>query len=108
VSPGLLTSLGVSTGLAAGTINKLGTPAQMERWSLDLMTLDKIGAWAITEPRFGIGRVGGMRTSAKRDGDEYVIQRPEDVDHQRALRRHHRPLRQLDDGSGERCETVRC
>jgi len=34
VSPGLVTSLGVSTGLAAGTINKLGTPAQMERLSL--------------------------------------------------------------------------
>lgn len=73
VSPGLLTSLGVSTGLAAGTINKLGTPAQMERWSLDLMTLDKIGAWAITEPDSGSDALGGMRTSAKRDGDEYVI-----------------------------------
>jgi acyl-CoA dehydrogenase len=73
VSPGLLTSLGVSTGLAAGTINKLGTAAQMERWSLDLMTLDKIGAWAITEPDSGSDALGGMRTSAKRDGDEYVI-----------------------------------
>jgi alkylation response protein AidB-like acyl-CoA dehydrogenase len=73
VSPGLLTSLGVSTGLAAGTINKLGTPAQMERWSLDLMTLDKIGAWAITEPDSGSDALGGMRTSAKRDGDEYVL-----------------------------------
>ena len=73
VSPGLLTSLGVSTGLAAGTINKLGTPAQMERWSLDLMTLDKIGAWAITEPDSGSDALGGMRTSARRDGDEYVL-----------------------------------
>jgi alkylation response protein AidB-like acyl-CoA dehydrogenase len=73
VSPGLLTSLGVSTGLAAGTINKLGTPAQMERWSLDLMTLDKIGAWAITEPDSGSDALGGMRTSARRDGEEYVI-----------------------------------
>jgi len=73
VSPGLVTSLGVSTGLAAGTINKLGTPAQMERWALDLMTLDKIGAWAITEPDSGSDALGGMRTSAKRNGDEYVI-----------------------------------
>jgi alkylation response protein AidB-like acyl-CoA dehydrogenase len=73
VSPGLLTSLGVSTGLAAGTINKLGTPAQMERWSLDLMTLDKVGAWAITEPDSGSDALGGMRTSAQRDGDEYVL-----------------------------------
>ena len=73
VSPGLLTSLGVSTGLAAGTINKLGTTAQMQRWSLDLMTLDKIGAWAITEPDSGSDALGGMRTSARRDGDGYIL-----------------------------------
>jgi alkylation response protein AidB-like acyl-CoA dehydrogenase len=73
VSPGFVTSLGVSTGLAAGTINKLGTPAQMRRWGLDLMTIDKIGAWAITEPDSGSDALGGMRTAAVRDGDEYVI-----------------------------------
>ena len=73
VSPGLVTSLGVSTGLAAGTINKLGTAVQMERWSLDLMTLDKVGAWALTEPDSGSDALGGMRTSARRDGDEYVL-----------------------------------
>ncbi|MHB2029413.1 MAG: acyl-CoA dehydrogenase family protein [Acidimicrobiales bacterium] len=73
VSPGLVTSLGVSVGLAAGTINKLGTVEQMRRWSLDLMTLDKIGSWAITEPDSGSDAFGGMRTSARRDGDEYVL-----------------------------------
>lgn len=73
VSPGMVTSLGVSTGLTAGTINKLGTPAQMERWGLDLMTLDKVGAWAITEPDSGSDALGGMRTTARRDGDEYVL-----------------------------------
>ena len=35
VSPGLVTSLGVSTGLAAGTINKLGTPL---RWNAGVST----------------------------------------------------------------------
>jgi alkylation response protein AidB-like acyl-CoA dehydrogenase len=73
VSPGLVTSLGVSTGLTAGTINNLGTPAQMQRWGLDLMTLDKVGAWAITEPDSGSDALGGMRTSARRDGDEYIL-----------------------------------
>src|SRR6202166_4335052 len=72
VSPALLTSLGVSSGLRAGTINKLGTPAQMERWGLDLMTLDKIGAWAITEPDSGSDALGGMKSTAARDGDENV------------------------------------
>lgn len=73
VSPGLVTSLGVSVGLAAGTINRLGTPAQMERWALDLMTLEKVGAWALTEPDSGSDALGGMRTTARRDGEEYVL-----------------------------------
>ncbi len=71
--PGLVTALGVSTGLAGGTIMKRGTPAQMERWGLDLLTLDKIGAWAITEPGSGSDALGGMRATARRDGDEYVL-----------------------------------
>ena len=56
--PGIVTAMGVSVGLAAGTVMKLGTPAQMERWGLDLLTGDKVGAWAITEPELGIGRPG--------------------------------------------------
>ena len=71
--PGIVTALGVSTGLAGGTIMKSGTPAQMERWGLDLMTLDKIGAWAITEPDSGSDALGGMKSTAARDGDEYVL-----------------------------------
>ena len=73
VSPGLVTSLGVSTGLAGGTIMKLGTPEQMERWGKDLLTLAKVGAWAITEPDSGSDALGGMRTTAVKDGDEYVL-----------------------------------
>jgi alkylation response protein AidB-like acyl-CoA dehydrogenase len=71
--PGIVTALGVSTGLAGGTIMKSGTPAQMERWGLDLMTMDKVGAWAITEPDSGSDALGGMKSTAARDGDEYVL-----------------------------------
>ncbi len=71
--PGIVTALGVSTGLAGGTIMKSGTPAQMERWGLDLMTIDKVGAWAITEPDSGSDALGGMKSTALRDGDEYVL-----------------------------------
>jgi len=63
----------VSVGLAAGTIMKGGTPAQLERWGLDLLTTEKIGAWAITEANSGSDALGGMTTTARRDGDEYVI-----------------------------------
>lgn len=71
--PGIVTAMGVSMGLAANTIMKRGTPAQMERWALDLLTMDKVGAWAITEPDSGSDALGGMKTSARRDGDTYVL-----------------------------------
>jgi hypothetical protein len=71
--PGIVTAMGVSMGLAAGTIMKQGTPAQMERWGLDLLTMDKVGAWAITEPDSGSDALGGMKSTAKRDGDEYIL-----------------------------------
>ena len=71
--PGIVTAMGVSVGLAAGTVMKRGTPAQMERWGLDLMTFDKVGAWAITEPDSGSDALGGMKASARRDGDGYIL-----------------------------------
>jgi alkylation response protein AidB-like acyl-CoA dehydrogenase len=52
---------------------KKGTIAQKERWGLDLLTMEKVGAWAITEPNSGSDALGGMRTSARRDGDEYIL-----------------------------------
>ncbi len=71
--PGIVTAMGVSVGLAAGTVMKRGTPEQMERWGLDLMTFAKVGAWAITEPDSGSDALGGMKASARRDGDEYIL-----------------------------------
>ena len=73
VAAGLPTALGVSTGLAAGTIDVLGTIEQRRRWVRDLLTLDKIGAWAITEPDAGSDAFGGMRTTARPDGDGWVL-----------------------------------
>ena len=73
VSPGLVTAMGVSLGLAAGTIMKRGTVEQKERWGLDLLTMDKIGAWAITEPDSGSDAFGGMKSSARPDGDGWIL-----------------------------------
>jgi alkylation response protein AidB-like acyl-CoA dehydrogenase len=72
-SPGLVTAMGVSVGLAAGTIMSRGTAAQKERWALDLLTFDKVGAWAITEPDSGSDAFGRMQSTARRDGDEYIL-----------------------------------
>ena len=72
-SPGMVTAIGVSVGLTATAIMSKGTTAQKERWALDLLTLDKIGAWAITEPNSGSDAFGSMQSTARRDGDEYVL-----------------------------------
>jgi len=71
--PGMVTAMGVSVGLTAAAINSKGTIEQKERWGLELLTLDKVGAWAITEPGSGSDAFGGMRATARRDGDEYVL-----------------------------------
>src|SRR5215468_466586 len=72
-SPGMVTAMGVSVGLTPAAIMGKGTIEQKERWALDLLTLDKIGAWAITEPNSGSDAFGGMQSTARRDGDEYVL-----------------------------------
>src|SRR5688572_7350234 len=71
--PGMVTAMGVSVGLTAAAIMSRGTEAQKRRWALDLLTMDKIGAWAITEPGSGSDAFGGMRSTARKDGDEYIL-----------------------------------
>src|SRR5262249_53289586 len=71
--PGMVTAMGVSVGLAATAIMSKGTVAQTERWALPLLTMDTIGAWAITEPGSGSDAFGGMKSMARRDGDGYVL-----------------------------------
>ena len=72
-SPGMVTAMGVSMGLTSAAILSRGTPEQKERWALPLLTMEKIGAWAITEPGSGSDAFGSMQSTARRDGDEYVL-----------------------------------
>ncbi len=73
VSIGVLSTVAVSLGLGAATIMSRGTLAQKERWLPELMTLEKIAAWAITEPDSGSDAFGGMKTYVKRDGEDYIL-----------------------------------
>jgi len=73
VCPGMVTAMGVSMGLTSAAINSKGTIAQRERWAGELLTLEKIGAWAITEPNSGSDAFGSMKSTARRDGDEYLL-----------------------------------
>ena len=67
--PGMVTAMGVSMGLTAGTIMSKGTIAQKERWVPELLTMEKIGAWAITEPNSGSDAFGSMKATCRRDGN---------------------------------------
>lgn len=66
--PGMVTAMGVSMGLTSAAIMSRGTRAQKERWALPVLTMEKIGAWAITEPNSGSDAFGGMKASCRRDG----------------------------------------
>lgn len=70
---GLVSALGVSLGLGATSIMSRGTLAQKERWLPGIATMEKVAAWAITEPDSGSDAFGGMRTYVRRDGDEYIL-----------------------------------
>lgn len=56
-------------GLTGGAIMSKGTIAQKERWAPELLTLEKVGAWAITEPNSGSDAFGSMKASCKRTDD---------------------------------------
>lgn len=74
VSPGMAMSFGVSTALAGGAIISKGTARQLREFGIPLMTLEKIGAWCLTEPGAGSDAFGSMKTRAKPDGNGgYII-----------------------------------
>jgi glutaryl-CoA dehydrogenase len=66
------TFLGVQAGLAMQSIAMLGSDEQKQRWLPAMARLDKLGAFALTEPLHGSDAVA-LETSARRDGDDWVI-----------------------------------
>lgn len=73
MDPSLAVFSGVHTGLAMGSIYGGGDEEQRQRWLPDMIAWKKIGAFALTEPEGGSDVSGGMRTTARREGDEWVI-----------------------------------
>jgi acyl-CoA dehydrogenase len=68
---GLFASL-FTSGISLPHLVAAGDPAQVERWVQPTLAGELIGALAITEPDGG-SDVAGIRTTAKRDGTEYVV-----------------------------------
>src|SRR3954469_4089032 len=67
------TFFGVHNGLAMYSIASGGSQEQRDRWLPEMAAMDKIGAFAMTEPLGGSDVAGGMRTTAKRDGDTWIL-----------------------------------
>ena len=73
VDPSIATFMGVHGGLAMGSIYLCGSEEQKQRWLPAMARMEKIGAFALTEPDVGSGVAGGLTTTAQRDGDVWVL-----------------------------------
>jgi alkylation response protein AidB-like acyl-CoA dehydrogenase len=67
------TFFGVHNGLAMGSIYLGGSEEQKERWLPAMARMEKIGCFGLTEPLVGSGSGGGLLTTAKREGDTWVL-----------------------------------
>jgi glutaryl-CoA dehydrogenase len=73
VDSSIATFMGVHGGLAMGSIYLCGSEEQKRRWLPAMARMEKIGAFALTEPDVGSGVAGGLGTTAQRDGDVWVL-----------------------------------
>src|SRR3954468_4347805 len=67
------TGLGVHNHLAMGSIYHCGSEEQKQEWLPQMARFEKIGAFGLTEPEVGSGIARGMQTTARRDGDSWVL-----------------------------------
>ncbi|MGW9413395.1 acyl-CoA dehydrogenase family protein [Arthrobacter cupressi] len=69
----IATFMGVHDGLFTGSIEALASREQQDEWLPDIYSLKKIGAFGLTEPLGGSDVAGGTRTTAVRDGDNWIL-----------------------------------
>ncbi|WP_353815390.1 acyl-CoA dehydrogenase family protein [Agromyces sp. SYSU T00266] len=67
------TFVGVQSGLATGSISIAGSEEQRREWIPRLASGEIIGAFGLTEPLSGSDSARGLRTTARREGDEWVL-----------------------------------
>jgi len=73
VDVSISTFFGVHSGLAMGSIYICGSEAQKKEWLPAMARMEKIGAFGLTEPNTGSGIAGGMETTCKRVGDNWIL-----------------------------------
>lgn len=72
VDSGLRSIVSVQGSLSMFAIRAFGSDEQREEWLPRMAAGQTIGCFGLTEPDFG-SNPAGMRTSAKRDGDDWVL-----------------------------------
>jgi glutaryl-CoA dehydrogenase len=73
VDPSICTFFGVHSGLAMGSIYLDGSEEQKQTWLPQMARFEKIGCFGLTEPLVGSGASGGLTTTARRDGDSWIL-----------------------------------
>ena len=73
VDPSIGTFFGVHSGLAMGSIYLDGSEEQKQHWLPQMARWEKIGCFGLTEPLVGSGASGGLMTTAKREGDTWIL-----------------------------------
>jgi len=73
VDPSMQTFMGVHGGLAMGSVQLCGSPEQQERWLPAMARMELVGAFGLTEPDTGSAIAGGLETTARREGEEWVL-----------------------------------
>jgi glutaryl-CoA dehydrogenase len=73
IDPSFATFVGVHDGLAMGSIYIDGSEEQKQKWLPPMARFEKIGCFGLTEPLVGSGASGGLTTTAKRDGDSWIL-----------------------------------
>jgi glutaryl-CoA dehydrogenase len=73
VDAGVATFVGVTSGLAMGAIGVGGSPEQRAEWLPRLGTGEIVGAFGLTEPLSGSDSARGLRTTAERTADGWVL-----------------------------------
>src|SRR5947208_8233843 len=73
VDSSIATFFGVHNGLAMGSIYLGGSEEQKQKWLPPMARMEKIGCFGLTEPLVGSGSGGGLLTTAKREGDTWIL-----------------------------------
>ncbi|HEY9185114.1 MAG TPA: acyl-CoA dehydrogenase family protein [Salegentibacter sp.] len=73
VDVSISTFFGVHSGLAMGSIYLCGSEEQKQEWLPKMQKLEKIGAFGLTEPNVGSGVAGGLESTCKFDGENWIL-----------------------------------